>query len=79
MTTEINFEEVKKQSIHEDLFKVLCLLKQSRNIIHEIKTKSELIDHFSMLDNIQANLNDDGCWIAELISDIMSLRVDDLV
>lgn len=79
MKAEINIEEVRNKSIHEDLFKVLCLLKQSRNIIHEIKTKDELQDHYERLDHIQTDLNDETAWIGEMIGDVMSCRVDDLV
>lgn len=78
-TTEINIEEVKIQSVHEDLFKVLCLLKQARNIIHRIKTKDELQEHYERLDHIQTDLNDETDWVGEMIGDIMSLRIDDLV
>lgn len=77
--TEINIEEVKIQSVHEDLFKVLCLLKQARNIIHRIKTKDELQEHYERLDHIQTDLNDETDWVGEMIGDIMSLRIDDLV
>lgn len=78
-TTEINIEEVKNKSIHENLFKVLCLLKQSRNIIHEVKSEDGLGGHFERLDHIQTDLNDQTAWISEMIGDIMYERVDDLV
>ena len=78
-TTDINYEEVSNQSLHADLFKVLCLLKQSRNIIHEIKGEAELEDHFKRLDHLQTDLNDQTVWISEMIGDVMYKRVDDLV
>lgn len=65
-------------AVHKDLFEVLCLLKRARNIIHEIKADEELQDHYQRLDGIQTNLNDEAGWIAEMIGDIMSMRLDDL-
>lgn len=78
-TKEINIEEVRNKSIHEDLFRVLCMLKQSRNIIHEIKTKEELQNHFEHLDHVQTDLNIGTGWIGEIIGSVMASRVDDLV
>ena len=78
-TLDINYEEVSNKSLHSNLFKVLCLLKQSRNIIHEIKGEKELEDHFQRLDHLQTDLNDQTVWISEMIGDVMYSRVDDLV
>lgn len=76
---EINIEEVKGKSLHTDLFTVLCLLKQSRNIIHEIKSEKELENHCKRLDHIQTDLNDQTAWISGIIGEVMYNRVDELV
>ena len=75
----ISIDEIRQKSVHDDLLRALCLLKQSRNIIHKVKGEKELEDHYERLDHIQTDLNDEAGWIGEIISDVMYCRIDDLV
>lgn len=78
--TGINIDEIKKQSIHNDLFTVLCLLKKARDIMHEAKDSEELDDEQrEALDDIQMGLNEDASNVNEIISDIMYSRIDNLI
>lgn len=78
-TGEINFDDVRKSSVHNDLFEALCLLKRARNLIHEVKTEEELIDFNSRLDQVQTDLNNQTAMISEAIGYVMYSRIDGLV
>lgn len=74
-----NLTELKSEVLDNRLFYALALLKKARNIIHEEKSKKEMVLHYDDLDEIQDELNETSAKLNDVLSYYMSNKLDDAV